>query len=70
MIKDDAVVPPDVYERLNHHLARLPDDWNIFVAGYIWIWHTEAFEHVNEDVIATTCYAGHQCLAVRPGERQ
>jgi len=66
--EDDAVVLADFIERFNYHLTQLPEDWQIFVAGYIGIWGGEMSEHINQDIIISTCFQGTQCLAIRKGD--
>ena len=35
-LEDDAILEPDFREKMNAHLAELPDDWKLFVAGYLY----------------------------------
>ena len=70
-VEDDAIVPPDCRDKMNHHLAQLPYGWGIFVAGYSKL-HAPA-KHVcadfSRDIITVGGHCGNQCLVIRAGFR-
>jgi hypothetical protein len=66
--EDDAVLRSDFKDVMNLHLSQLPDNWDVFVAG----WHqTSPFYEVvfdeQRENIATVkdTFAGAQCLVFR-----
>ena len=71
-VEDDAIVPPDCRDKMNHHLTQLPYGWGIFVAGYSKLF--TPVEHVcadfSRDIITVGKHCGNQCLVIRAGEWQ
>jgi hypothetical protein len=62
--EDDSIVSPDFCSQLNRYLARLPEDWDIFIVGYGGI---DNARHVNPCVATSLVFWGTQCVAVRNG---
>jgi len=66
-IEDDAFILPDFCETMNQHLAELPKDWKIFVAGYT------CYEGSDDNVVSENIrkggefFWGSQCLVLRSG---
>jgi len=67
-IEDDAFFHPDFRETMNAHLAELPEDWKVFVAG-----HTR-YEGAGDNFVSAKIrkggdfFWGSQCLVLRAGE--
>jgi len=71
--EDDAILMPDFCETMNRHLADLPDDWAIFLAGYARVWeHPEDVEGANKvsELIRHNVKIVHgtQCVVLRAGK--
>lgn len=60
-LEDDALISLDFREEMNAHLAELPDDWNIFAAGYSHIWDRVP---VSQNIITVGGQWGTQCLVL------
>ena len=71
--EDDAILNPDFCEVMNQHLDELPDDWKIFVAGYLGkmnVRERRAGENSVSEHLCRNVYKfwGTQCLVLRAGE--
>jgi len=62
--EDDAILKPDFKEVMNKHLAELPDDWQVFYAGYNRLHgtHTRVSDNILKDVHDVW---GTQCVLFR-----
>ena len=60
--EDDAILLPDFSKQLKRHLALLPNDWQIFVAGYTGIIDSSM---VSENIVTASEFYGAQCIVIR-----